>query len=156
MWFSLTDDCLTKKRKKKKRKWSKNQTLRGKWRLQFSGQAAEAAADNTRGSKGLSNSEHCKYPARAWLRNELLQTNQAALNQHAWSFWKGEGEAIMSAAHTWKDTWYERWEQTLSKDLMSFFSPLLIHLERETRITTLRAVALLKASPSTPADYFPF
>lgn len=48
-----------------------------KMKASISWQAAEAAADGTLGSKGLRN---CKYPARARLRNELLQTNQAALS----------------------------------------------------------------------------
>lgn len=34
-------------------------------------------------SNGLGDSEHCKHPARAQLRDELLQTNQAAPNRHA-------------------------------------------------------------------------
>lgn len=55
------------------------------------------------------------------LRNELLQTNQAALNQRALSFFKSRREATVSAAHTWEDTWYQRWEKAMSKDPAVFF-----------------------------------
>lgn len=82
------------------------------------------------------------------LRNELLQTNQAALNQHALSFFKSRREATVSAAHTWEDTWYQRWEKAMSKDpaVFFFFFFSLLYIFRlfsfssmcRTRIKTLK------------------
>lgn len=105
---------------------------------------SRAACKRSSVSSGLRNSEHCKHPARARLRDELLQTNQAALNQHAQSFSRPEARpSCRRHAH-------------MKGHLTSKMGKGNEQRPSVMRITILRGGLILRdasqSSPSTPKD----